>query len=113
MTSERALTLEAISYAADCASEGRDLPLGLGLRTRGHIACRTGEVRIGLAELGTAVELWLTALLGAEHRLTLGGLVAELRRSAVSLPEDIQEGFVDLRNDAVHRGDAPRGDQLQ
>lgn len=105
---ERAVDAGLFTYACARADAEEDVPLALDLRSNSHIASRRGERRLAIVESGTAAEAWLTKLLRLppNHGQTLGGLVTSASTGG-SLLADTKTAFVDLRNDAVHRGVVP------
>lgn len=77
--------------------------LALELLSSSRMAARRADHRKALIDSGTAVELALSQILNIRNK-TLGGLVREAFNKRIDIPADTKAAFVDLRNDAAHRG---------
>jgi hypothetical protein len=106
--SERAADARVLAIAI--ARAGVSVPpLILQLLATSRMACRRGDRRRAIVDVGTAAEAALAAILGLppQHARTLGGLVVEATKRGIAVLKDAQPSLVDPRNDAVHRGLTP------
>ncbi len=106
--SERAMDDRVLGLAVKRAGVTR-VPLGLELLASARMACRSGDRRRALIDIGTAAEAALAAILRlppADQR-PLGGLVRLARKRGLNIPSDAELSLTGPRNDAVHRGLPP------
>lgn len=110
--SEKIVNEDVIDAAV--TSAGSIPPFPLELLASARMNARRGNLRRSMTDAGTAVELSLTKALGLDeyHRLTLGSLTKEAEKHGITMPLDMQSAFVDVRNDAVHRGKLSDGKSL-
>jgi hypothetical protein len=106
--SERVVDERVFALCAERAGVASP-PLTMELLASARMACRRGDRRRALIDVGTAAEAALTSLLGLDqtHGYTLGGLVRLASQSNLSIPADTDSHLVKPRNDAVHRGLVP------
>ena len=102
---ERLVNTCVLDLAAVRAGTGK-APMSLELLASARMAARRGDGRRALTDSGTAVEAALSRILGLQsnHQHTLGSLVKLASKNGVNIPADTQASLIDLRNDAVHRG---------
>lgn len=106
--SERVINKHALEVALRSAGAHAP-PMRLDLMASARVACRRGDRRRAIVDIGTATESALTAILGLQttHRKTLGTLVGMAMTRGLPIPADAQSKLVAARNTAVHRGIAP------
>lgn len=87
-------------------SSEKPTPIAFELLASARMAARRSDFRRAVVDAGTASELALSELLEIDEtkKLTLGGLITEVKKRNLKIPDDVQTKLVDQRNAAIHRG---------
>ena len=108
--------IDAVSLQRVLLAAGAGLrpPTAVLLRRDASRQHHAGDFRRAVLDAGTAAELALFAVLpNPKERDTLGTLVAKANRLGRLVRPTAKQDFVDVRNDAAHRGLAPSAAQAE